>query len=54
MADSDDDTADISNGLLLEDADDSQEEALLSKTKRRKIQTEDTFDVFLVPIGSPK
>ena len=57
MADSDNDTADISNGLLLEDADDNQEEALLSKTKQRKIQTEDTFedlDVFLVPIGSPK
>jgi len=44
MADSDEDTADISNALLLEDPDDNQEGALLSKNKRRKIETEDLFE----------
>jgi hypothetical protein len=46
MADSDDDTADISNALLLEDVEDKQEEALLPNSKRRKtiLPTENPFD----------
>jgi hypothetical protein len=50
MADSDDDTADISNALLLEDADNRQE--AIPTTKRRKMSPKeeepfDNFDVFL-------
>jgi hypothetical protein len=50
MADSDDDTADISNALLLEDANDRRE--AMPSTKRRKLSTKeeepfDNLDVFL-------
>jgi len=50
MADSDDDTADISNALLLEDANDGQE--VMASPKRRKISPKeenpfDNLDVFL-------
>jgi len=50
MADSDDDTADISNALLLEDSNDGRE--AIPSSKRRKLSTKeeepfDNLDVFL-------
>lgn len=46
MADSDDDTADITNALLLGDAGDKQDASLPPNSKRRKTipQTENPFD----------
>lgn len=46
MADSDDDTADITNALLLGDGEDKKVASLLPNSKRRKTipQTENPFD----------